>query len=261
MNVIEISLINLSLSLILVVASLVITFGMRLGLWKEILLGTVRTALQLFLAGLVLHYLFRWNLWYVTILLLLVMTAVASFESMRRQRRRNLKVFFIAFAAVICGTAFSLTVVTAIVIQVKPWYDPQYMIPIAGMIIGNSMSAASLVLNRLWGELSLRKGEVESYLALGAAPFEASRHATKEAIKAAMTPTINSMMIVGIVQFPGMMTGQIIAGQDPASAVRYQIMVMYMILAAATITATLTAVLGYRLFFTKAWQLKREMFS
>jgi putative ABC transport system permease protein len=260
MSIIEISLINLSLSLILVVASLAITFGMRLGLWKEILLGTARTAVQLFLAGLVLHYLFHWNLWYVTILLLLVMTAVASFESMRRQKRRNLKVFFVSFLAVISGAAFSLTIVTAVVLGVKPWYDPRYMIPIAGMIIGNSMSAASLVLNRLWGELSLRKGEVESYLALGASPFESSRSAVKEAVRAAMTPTINSMMIVGIVQFPGMMTGQIIAGQDPASAVRYQIMVMYMILAAVTITATLTAVLGYKLFFTPAWQLRREMF-
>jgi len=261
MSVLEISLLNLSLSLIFVVVSLAITFGLRLGVWKEILLGTIRTAVQLFIAGFILHYVFRWNLWYLTILVILVMIMVASFESVRRQKRRSARLLFIIVVALMVGAGFSLTIATAIVIGIKPWYNPQYLIPIAGMAIGNSMSAAALVMNRLWGELKLRKGEVESLLALGASPYQASFSSIEEGIKTAMIPIINSMMIVGIIQLPGMMTGQIIAGQDPASAVRYQIMVMYMILAGVTITTTITALLGYKLYFTSAQQLKKEMFT
>jgi putative ABC transport system permease protein len=142
---------------------------------------------------------------------------------------------------------------------VQPWYQPQYVIPIAGMIIGNSMNGASLAINRLVAEIRLRRTEIEAALSLGATARQAVNQAFKEAVKSAMIPTINAMMIVGIVQLPGMMTGQIIAGTRPEQAVRYQVVVVYMLTAAVTVTCICAAILTYRQYFTKSHQLKNEL--
>jgi len=260
-SAVEISIPSLALSLIFIVVSLVITFGMRLGMWKEILVATLRTILQLILAGVVLVFIFRWNIWYVTVVLLVVMIVIASFESIRKQKHKTAGLFFIVAFALLLTAAFSLVITLALVVKVRPWYEPQYLVSLGGLVIGNSMSAAALVLNRMWGDLKLRQKEVESYLALGASPYLAAHNSIKEAVKMALIPTINSMMVVGIVKLPGIMTGQIMAGQPPASAIRYQIVVMFLILGAATITAAVTALFGYRMYFTPAQQLKREMFT
>jgi len=260
-SAVQISIPSLALSLIFVVVSLVITFGMKLRMWKEILLATVRTILQLLLAGVVLVFIFRWNIWYVTVMLLVVMIVIAAFESMRKQRHKSVGMFFMIALGLVAASAFSLVIILAFVVKAKPWYEPQYLVSMGGMVIGNSMSAAALVLNRMWGDLKLRQKEVEAYLALGASPYQAAGASIREAVKMALIPTINAMMVVGVVKLPGIMTGQIMAGQPPASAIRYQIVVMFLILGAATITAAVTALFGYRFYFTPAQQLKREMFA
>lgn len=260
-SAVEISIPSLAISLIFIVVSLVITFGLRLKMWKEILVATIRTILQLFLAGVVLVFVFGWNIWFVTLILLVVMIIIASFESIRKQKHKSAGMYFMVALALFVTTAFSLVILLSLVIRVKPWYEPQYLVSMGGMVIGNSMTAAALVLNRMWGDLKLRQKEVESLLALGASPYQAAGASIREAIKMALIPTINSMMVVGVVKLPGIMTGQIMAGQPPASAIRYQIVVMFFILGAATITAAVTALFGYRMYFTTAQQLKKEMFQ
>jgi putative ABC transport system permease protein len=135
--------------------------------------------------------------------------------------------------------------VTGVIIQAKPWYDPMYLIPIGGMVAGNSMSSLAVALERLLADLRSKRGVVEMRLCLGATDWEASRDIASDAVKAGMIPSINAMMGVGVVFLPGMMTGQILAGADPMASVRYQIVVMLM-LAASSALATSVAVLLVR---------------
>jgi putative ABC transport system permease protein len=124
------------------------------------------------------------------------------------------------------------------------------------MILGNAMNAAALAADRLAGEMETRHAEIEAYLALGASSVRAAREPVRRALRASLIPTVNSLMVVGIVSLPGMMTGQIIAGSDPLVAIRYQIVVMFM-LASAVALAAVVVVLGYRkTFFNAAEQLR-----
>ena len=153
------------------------------------------------------------------------------------------------------GAGLTLAYVTAVVLRVGPWYDPRYLIPLFGMIVGNAMNGAALAAERLASELESHRGEVEAYLALGATPARAAAEPSRRAMYAALIPSVNGLMTVGLVQLPGMMTGQILAGQSPLLAVRYQIVVAYM-LAGATAMAAAIVVLRYRrTFFTSASQL------
>jgi putative ABC transport system permease protein len=155
----------------------------------------------------------------------------------------------------LAGAGFTLAYVDAVVLRLQPWYDPQYLIPLFGMIIGNSMTAAALAADRLNAEMELRRGEVESYLALGASPARASAEPVRRALVAAMIPTLNMLMVVGLVSLPGMMTGQVIAGSSPLTAVRYQIVVVFMLAGAVAVTSAVVALWYRRTFFTLAEQL------
>jgi putative ABC transport system permease protein len=151
--------------------------------------------------------------------------------------------------------------VTAWVIRVRPWWTPQYLIPLAGMIISNSMNAAALAIERLRAELSVRRGEVEELLALGASARQAVDGPVKAALRAALRPSLNQMYVVGLVSIPGTMTGQILAGLPPGGAARYQILVMMLWNAGATSTCALLVWLSYRRFFTPALQLRHDLLA
>jgi putative ABC transport system permease protein len=146
-----------------------------------------------------------------------------------------------------------------VVIGVDPWYDPRYLIPIGGMILGNAMTGASLAGERFQGELRARVDEVETLLALGFSGLEAVRDLYRSAIRAAMIPTINAMLAVGIVQLPGMMTGQILSGTSPLIAVKYQALVMLMITCAVALSSFLFLRLALRRYLTPAHQLRRSL--
>jgi putative ABC transport system permease protein len=133
------------------------------------------------------------------------------------------------------------------------------VIPIAGMILGNSLNGVSLALDRMYGEVRARASEVEVRLCLGYSTWEAARPHVRAALRAGMTPTINALMVVGLVSLPGMMTGQILAGADPLTAVRYQIVVMLMIAGAVTIGSLLMVGLSFRRLFTAEDALRPEL--
>jgi len=226
------------------------------GMVGSLLVGGLRTVVQLIAVGYVLVYIFDINRWYWVVAALLVMTAVATREAVRRQDQRPAALYGITGTALLVGSGLTLFYVSAVVVQVEPWYNPRYLIPLFGMIVGNAMNAAALAAERLAAELSGRRGEVEAYLALGADSVEAAREAVRTAIRAALIPTVNSLMVVGIVALPGMMTGQILGGVSPLTAVRYQIVVMFMLAASVTLAAVMVT-LGYRRrFFTAAEQLR-----
>ncbi|OPZ48871.1 MAG: hypothetical protein BWY92_01503 [Firmicutes bacterium ADurb.BinA052] len=256
---IHISLIDLLIALLFVGVTALVSYWQGLGLERDIAVGTVRTFVQLLTVGFVLQRLFDASRWYWVVVALAIMTTVAGYNAMKRQSGAKQGLFAVMTAAIVTGGVITLILVIGVVLRVRPWYQPQYVIPIAGMIIGNSMTGAALVVNRFNSELTLRRSEVEASLALGATAREAAAGALRESLRAAMMPTINSMMTVGLVQLPGMMTGQIISGASPLDAVRYQVVVMLMIAAATAVTAMTAAFGSLGVFFTPAQQLSPRL--
>jgi len=142
------------------------------------------------------------------------------------------------------------------VIPVTPWFKAQYLIPLGGMIIAYAMNALTLYKGRFDAEIRARRNEVEARLALGATGRRAAEEVVRQAYRAALLPTINFMMVVGIVQIPGMMGGQIIGGADPLDAALYQILVAFQLAAAAMISCFVVSRLTFRRTFTPSHQLR-----
>jgi putative ABC transport system permease protein len=258
--VIPISDFQLALSILLVLIAGAVSAGLRLGLLKPLLWGTVRTFVQLTLIGYTLNYIFAYDSLAVVLVLVLLMCYVAARAAVRRSTGIPPGTTVLAFVSLVASTFLVGTLVTQLIIGPEPWYAARIVIPIFGLILGNSMNGIALAVDRLYAETRARRGEVEALLALGATPWEAVRDCVREAVRAGMTPTINSLMVVGLVSLPGMMTGQILGGVDPQEAVRYQIVVMLMIAAAVAIGCLILVGLSYRRMFDADGALQLEVY-
>lgn len=260
MNVIALQPFDLMLAAIMVLALALASTLMHLGLGKQILIAAVRTTLQLLLIGLVLKALFAHVQLGWMGLMALVMLLVAGREVMARQQRRfggwwgyglgTLSMFVSAFTV----TLFALLVI----IDTTPWYTPQYAIPLLGMMLGNTMNGVALALDRLTHAAWQQRGAIEARLILGQEWSQAIRDITRDSMRVGMLPIINAMAAAGIISLPGMMTGQILAGSPPTEAVKYQILIMFMI-AAGTGFATMAATwLGARRLFDERQRLRLD---
>ncbi len=258
-TVTDLSVWQVALALGLVAAVIVISVRQSLGLARDLAIGSVRTVVQLYGVGFVLAAVFAAARWYWVLLILVVMIAVATQAAVSRLGRPLPGAGLIAATALTLSTAATLAYVIAIVVRVHPWWEPQYLIPIAGMILGNSMTSAALAGDRLQGDLRARADEVETRLALGFSGDDAIQPLVRAALRAAMIPTVNGMMTVGIVQLPGMMTGQILAGSSPLVAIRYQIVVTFMLTSATAVGSWLFVRLAARRYLTPADQLRRYL--
>lgn len=252
----DVSWLDLSLALGLVLIAVGISRWQSLGLVKDFVVGAIRTVVQLVLVGYILVYIFAVDRWYITLAALLLMLIVATGAAARRKKKASRELQWITGSAMLIGSAFTLLYITTLVVRVHPWHDPRYLIPLFGMIVGSSMNGASIAVERLAGEIEARSGEIEAYLALGANYKQATEQAVRQALRASLIPTVNGLMVVGIVTLPGMMTGQILAGSSPLTAVRYQIVVVFMQAAAVAITTAIVTLWYRKTFFTHALQLK-----
>ncbi|EPR44706.1 Conserved hypothetical protein CHP00245 [Desulfovibrio sp. X2] len=217
----------------------------RLGLERDLVVGTIRTFAQLFLMGYVLTFVFSVHNPALVALVFVVMVASAAHIVRGRVKERKVNVTVPVFVSMFASYFVVSVLVTGVIVQARPWWQPEYFIPLSGMVVGNSMTAIALALDRLLSELRDKRERVEMLLALGADMREASADAVREALHAGVMPSVNSMMGVGLVFIPGMMTGQILAGADPLAAIRYQIVVMLM-LVGATALGSLAVVLWVR---------------
>ncbi|MFK7733154.1 MAG: ABC transporter permease [Pseudomonadales bacterium] len=199
---------------------------------KEPLLASARMLVQLIAVGYLLVLIFAQPALWVSILVLLVMLIAASWISIRPVKKHP-GVILPALVALLFSVAIHLGISIGLVLDVKPWFDSQVLIPLAGMYFANTMTAISLAAERFYAELESGK----QYLA-----------ARNTAFDAAMIPQINALLAVGLVALPGMMTGQILSGVSPLIAVRYQIMIMAMILGSAGVG---TALLLWQLIRSK----------
>lgn len=240
MTYIVLSYTDLALAALLLLVNGAISVAFELGMARSLLIAATRMVVQLLLIGLILDFLLTAvsPLW--TGVAVMVMLGFAGYEAMARQDRR-LKGFWsyglgagaMCFAAfLIMGFALS-TQVTA-----DPWYHPRYLIPLLGMVLGNCMTGVSLAIRSITDALVDRRPAVEAQLALGRSFREAALPMTRAALRTALTPTLNSMAATGVVSLPGMMTGQILAGVDPAEAVKYQLLVMFLIAGGTAIGVT-----------------------
>ncbi|WP_018130378.1 ABC transporter permease [Effusibacillus pohliae] len=245
------SLFTLALTLGFVLIAILLSIWQKLGLEKDMAISTVRATVQLLIVGYILKAVFSLQDPLFTLLMIALMIGVATQNA--KQRGAGLK--GIGWRVLVSiSLAEAVTLGFLLLLQIVP-PEPRYIIPISGMVIGNSMVIASLLLNRLQAEAKGRRQEILLVLSLGGTPGQSIRHVLKEAIRASMIPTIDSMKTTGLVQLPGMMTGQIIAGADPIQAVRYQLMILFAILAAAALTSIFLGFLAYPGFFNKHQQL------
>jgi len=243
MELISLSPFDLSLAAILVVLLGALSWSLQLGIEKTLFIAAIRSVIQLTLLGMVLQQVFSQTSLPLIGLITLVMLVVAGYEVMARQTRR-----FSGWWGMGIGTSsmfissFSIGILAVTtIVNVDPWYTPQYFIPLLGMLLGNTMNGIAISLNNLTRITYDQRGQIEARLMQGHHWHQAILPVRREALKSGLIPIINSMTTAGIVSLPGMMTGQILAGSPPAEAANYQILILFLI-AAGTGLGSLTAV-------------------
>jgi putative ABC transport system permease protein len=242
---------SLLVSSSLVLISLIFSYSQKLKLEKEIVIGVVRAVIQLIVVGYLLNYIFGLKSPLFTTFLVLFMLLNAAYNAAKRGKEIKNGVG-ISFIAIALGTLITLTI---LVVSGTIKYESYQVIPISGMIISNAMVALGLCYRHMTLDFKNKREEVETKLSLGADLLPASREIIKDAIKTGMLPTIDSAKTLGIVSLPGMMTGLILAGTSPVEAIKYQIMVTFMLLATTSISSLIACYLSYTSFFNQRKQL------
>lgn len=231
----DISLLNLSFAFIPTVFVLAILYKWHMN-YGNALYAIIRMLIQLLIIGYLLVFIFNTESAWIIVAILLVMVIASSWIALGVAKKHQTRLFRYALWSIAIGGGINLIVVTQGVLLLEPWYEPRYVIPLAGMIFANAMNAVSLAVERLDSELT------------NGVHFEKARSI---AFQAAMIPTINSLFAVGLVSLPGMMTGQILSGVSPLVAVRYQIVVMCMVFSSAGISSAMFLVLSKPRFTKK----------
>lgn len=256
MGYFEISVPQVGFAALLVLVNGIVSILLRLQLERQLLLASLRTVVQLSLIGLVLKWVFEVNHWSIVLAIIFLMTCIAGLTAMQRTKRRYPGIFFTTFISMWFSSWIVTSYALVIIFRgIENWYQPQYAIPLMGMVLGNTLNGISIGLDTFLESLVTNRRQIEMSLTLGATRWEAARPNVQEAVRKAMIPIINSMMIVGLVSLPGMMTGQLLSGTAPDQAVRYQIVIMFLI-ASATALGTICAVsLGFFHTFSADQQL------
>lgn len=246
---ITLSLTDIALASTLLLITIGVSAYLRLGLTGTLIMAGVRTVVQLSMIGLILAWVFARESEWQVLAILTVMTLIASISAKGRVKRPYKGLLSDSIISLSVATGVVTLIAMTLILKVSPWYRPQYIIPILGLILGNSLTAISLTTNEIVNAMHDKQVLIKSRLSLSATPFEAVHELVKSAVLNGLTPTVNSMLVVGLVSLPGVMTGQILAGADPTQAVRYQIVTMFFICAGSTLSCTLSAVLVVRRFF------------
>jgi putative ABC transport system permease protein len=241
----------LSLTLIFVCIPLLLSKTLKLGLERDTLIAMFRSIVQLLAVGYILKFVFEANSYFYIFFMVALMIIVATLNA--RKKGEGIK----GITWKIALTLVMIEIVTQSVLlgfKIVP-ATAQYIIPISGMLIGNSMVLSILFLNRFTAEITSHKDQMELILSLGGTPKQAIHRQLINAIKASMIPTIESQKTIGLVQLPGMMSGQIIGGADPIQAVQFQLLIIFALLTTATLSSIMIGFLSYPALFNERMQL------
>ncbi|WP_250654737.1 ABC transporter permease [Alkalimarinus coralli] len=260
MNMISLSIWDLlaTSSLILILAA--ISFKQQFNLHKQLIIAAIRATIQLFLIGFILRWLFGDinPVWLVVVAG--IMLLAAGREVIGRQQRPFAGGFgYLSSVLSMFLSSFILVTATlSIIIKPDPWFSPQYAIPLLGMLLGNTMNGISISMDRLTSTAWQQQQVIEQRLMLGESSAQALADIKKEAMRAGMIPSINGMASAGIVALPGMMTGQILAGSPPLEAVKYQLLILFLISAGSGFGVYASLELGSRRLFDQRHRLRLE---
>jgi len=231
MNPIILHPLDLAIASSLLVADAAISILLKLRLYDKILISSGRMVIQLVAIGFLLRFVFSIHQPAVTALIIILMVLIAAREAAARPERKlkHAAGFWIGLASIASATVLTALFALTTALRPHPWYDARYAIPLAGILLGNILNATSLTLDGFLGGVAREKSAIEARLCLGAGFWEAITPFIREAIRRGLVPIINQMSAAGVVTLPGIMTGQILAGLDPIEAVKYQILLMFLL--------------------------------
>lgn len=235
---------DLAISASLIVLDAAISIALRLGMHRQIAIAAVRMVIQLVAVGYLLRFIFALNNPAATVLIVVVMVAGREVVTRSERRFKGQANYLIGAGSVAVATALTAILALTTAIRPDPWFDPHYAIPLAGIILGNVLNAASIALDSMLGGVSREKSAIEAQLALGETYARAMAPLVRTAIRRGLLPIINQMSAAGIVTLPGIMTGQILAGLDPLEAVKYQILLMFLLSGGSGLSAVAVAYLS-----------------
>jgi putative ABC transport system permease protein len=248
------TLLQLSLTIIFVMIPLLLSSYLKLGLEKDIVIATVRSIVQLFFIGYLLTFVFDGEHPVYILLMILLMIAAAAQNIIKKGKGIKGITWKIVLTLV---TVEVVTMGILLSFHIIP-FEARYIIPISGMMIGNSMVLSLLFLNRFLSEINASDEQIELILSLGGSKKQAIHRSLMSAIRSSMIPTIESQKTMGLVQLPGMMSGQIIGGADPIIAVQFQLLILFLLLTAATISSIMVGFLSYPTLFNDKEQYLGE---
>ncbi|PKR78989.1 iron export ABC transporter permease subunit FetB [Halalkalibacillus sediminis] len=247
----DVSNFSLLVLIVFVMIPFSIAYFYQLGLKKDILWSSIRGTVQLFLIGLLLTYLFNLPPHIGIPIMLTVMITVATFHA-----RKKGKALPYVFPTILVGLiVIELAVLSLWLVFDMVSFVPEEVIPMSGMVIGNSMVAMGLSLERMKSEFETNRGQLLAALSLGATPRQASHLTVKKTLNAALIPNIDQLKTIGLVQLPGMMTGLILGGIEPIVAIKYQLVISISIFSSVSVSAIIVSLIMYRFFYNDQMQL------
>ncbi|CAI9098120.1 OLC1v1034705C1 [Oldenlandia corymbosa var. corymbosa] len=244
------------LALAVVIMAMVLSYLQKLGLEGEMIYAIFRSFLQLSIIGFVLQFIFNQHTSIWIIVAYFFMVSVAGYTAGQRAKHVP-RGKYVAGASILTGTA--VTMALLVVLNVFP-FTPRYIIPVAGMMIGNAMTVTGVTMKRLRDDIKIQINLVETALALGATPRQATMQQVKRSLVIALSPVLDNAKTVGLISLPGAMTGLIMGGASPLEAIQLQIIVMNMLIGATTVSSIMSTYLSWPSFFTKAYQLQPKVF-
>ncbi|RCJ17321.1 iron export ABC transporter permease subunit FetB [Nostoc minutum NIES-26] len=256
-DLIKLDLVDLAIAVGLMAIAIGLSAWEKLGLEFNLAIATGRTILQLLVLGYVLDFIFAldnpWAVWAI----LAVMLTITAIVARNRIGQKIPHVLPLVWGAILVSTTLTVLYTNLLIIQPDRWYEPRYVIPLAAIVLGNAMNAAAIAGERLVSTINAQTIEIETHLSLGATPQQAVSQYRKEAIRAALLPTLNQMMLIGMVAIPAITSGQLLAGVKPLDAVSYEILIVFMVAFANLLTTVLVTKGLCRQFFNSAAQLVR----
>jgi len=208
---------------------------MKLGFAQSLFVAAIRTVVQLLILGLVLQPVFSSQYLWAILLVIFCMNTLGARETYATTIRYYPRLFVDCWVSIVVASCSTTAFAIFLIIKTDPWYEPQYIIPLVGMLLGNTVKGIQLAIDSAAQACTEKRVNLESYLSRGASKWEAARPVMRDAIRCGMTPCINQMAIIGLVSIPGMMTGNIISGTNPLLAAKYQMVIMFLISAATAI--------------------------
>ncbi len=228
-SLITLDFVDLALALGIMGFAISLSLWQKLNLESQLIMATGRSILQLLVIGSILDVIFALDNPWAVLIILAVMLTIATVVARNRISKKMKGLLPVVWLSIFASTAFCLAYIIILIIQPERWYEPQYLIPLTGMVLGNAMNSAALAGERFLSSINNNRLEIETFLCLGATPSQAVETYRRESIRAALIPILNQMMVVGLVSLPGMFTGQVLGGSSPLEAASYQILILFAI--------------------------------